>query len=303
MATPSHLLRTRVSRGLAGVVALIVAAAACGSSSGGPSTKPTGGAKGVCTEQPALDPANFVDPTLNTNEFHPTRPGMQWVRGGTTEVGSRVVPHEVISTMTDVIREIDGIPTVAMLDESTDSGEVSQAGMDYFALDKDGNVWLLGGYTEDYEGGEYTNAEDHWLGIGGGDTVGILSPSTVTEATPVWCIGGAPDEDPAVGTPKRVGARECVKFGCFDDVRVVTEGEFDAPDNEDKYYTRGVGVVRNQPLDASLHQDTFELLNLLELSPDGLADASQRVLDLEAHARETAPDVFGSAPVSRRAGT
>ena len=120
-------------------------------------------------------------------------------------------------------------------------------------------------------------------------------------STPVWCIGGAPDEDPAVGTVKKVGGRECVKFGCFDNVRVVTEGEFDAPDNEDKYYAPGVGVVRNQPLDSSLHQDTFELLNLIELSPEGLADASQRVLDLEAHARETAPRIFGNSPVSQRA--
>jgi len=36
-----------------------------------------------------------------------------------------------------------------MLDQATDSGEISQVGFDYFALDEDGNVWILGGYTED----------------------------------------------------------------------------------------------------------------------------------------------------------
>lgn len=41
----------------------------------------------------AFDPANFIDPTLSTNEYHPLRPGMQWVRAGTTEVGLREVPH------------------------------------------------------------------------------------------------------------------------------------------------------------------------------------------------------------------
>lgn len=43
------------------------------------------------------------------------------------------MPHEIITTMTDVIRVIDGVPTIAMLDESTDSGEISQQGMDYLA--------------------------------------------------------------------------------------------------------------------------------------------------------------------------
>ncbi len=102
--------------------------------------------------------------------------------------------------------------------------------------------------------------------------------------------------------PIEVGVSECVTFACYDDVRVVQEGQAGAPDNENKYYASGVGVIRNVPLNASLHQDRFELLNLLELSPDGLAEASQKVLDLEEHARETAPEVFGGTPVSTRAG-
>jgi hypothetical protein len=119
--------------------------------------------------------------------------------------------------------------------------------------------------------------------------------------TPRWCIGGAADEEPSVGEPVEVGASVCVAFGCFDDVRVVQEGEVGAPDNEHKHYAPGVGVINNLPLDSSLHKDRFELLNFVELSPDGLAEASQTVLDLEAHARQTAPDVFGAAPESARA--
>jgi hypothetical protein len=248
----------------------------------------------------AFDPANFVDPTLDTNPFHPLKPGMQWVRGGTTEVGSRVVPHEIITTMTDVIRVIDGVPTIAMLDESTDSSEVSQVGMDYLALDKDGNVWILGGYTEEYEGGQYTNTESAWLGAAEASP-GILSPGAVTMKTPRWFIGAAPEEKASVGEPVRVGIHQCVKFGCFDDVRVVQEGNVGAPDNENKSYAPGVGVINNVPLDASLHQDTFELLNFIQLTPAGLAEASQTVLDLEAHALGTSPDSYGDAPPSSRA--
>lgn len=209
-----------------------------------------------------------------------------------------MVPHEVISTMTDVTRMIDGVPTVAMLDESTDSGEVAQVGMDYLALDKQGNVWIFGGYTEAYEGGAYTDSA--WLGAASGGKPGILSPATVTAATPRWFIAQSPDEKASVGQPVEVGVRSCVKFGCYDDVRVVEEGEAGAPDNENKSYAPGVGVIDNVPLDASLHQDRFELVNLVELSPEGLAESSKTVLDLEAHAREVAPDVYRSAPVAKR---
>ena len=277
-----------------GGVALALLSVACGSGSN--AKKPD---TDVGT-QVAFDAANFVDPTLDTNPFHPLKPGLQWVRAGTTEVGSRKVPHEIITTMTDVIRTIAGVPTIAMLDESTDSGEISQRSIDYMALDKDGNVWILGGYTEDYEGGAYTNTDSAWIGNDKGGRIGILAPAKVDMTTPRWDIGGSPDEKPSVGQPVQVGIRTCVPFACYDNVRVVQEGNVGAPDNENKYYAAGVGVINNIPLDASLHQDTFDLRNFVELSATGLADASQTVLDLEKHARETSPDVFGSAPEAKR---
>lgn len=313
---------SRVPRSLRPVLPLFVSAAVvlgvagCGGSgqvgstaSGGPSSATVGAGTAPAAK---VDPnfegtkfpfahANFVDPRMDTNPYHPLKPGLQWVRAGTTEVGSRVVPHEIITTMTDVIRVIDGVPTIAMLDESTDSGEVSQESIDYMALDKDGNVWILGGYTEDYEGGQYTNVDSAYLGAGNGAERGVLAPAKVDATTPRWFIGAAPEEKASVGTVVKVGVRECVPFGCYDNVRVVQEGNVGAPDNENKYYAPGVGVINNVPLDASLHQDTFDLRNFVELSPKGLAEASQTVLALEAHARTTSPEVFGSAPVGKRA--
>ena len=310
---------------LCAAAALLAGVAACGGGNGSAGTAPASGTAVVTAATPGptggvavavevnsdpnfegtevpFDPKNFVDPTLDTNPYHPLKPGLQWVRGGTTEVGRRVVPHEVITTMTDVVRVIDGVTTIAMLDESTDSGEVSQVGMDYMALDKDGNVWILGGYTEEFEGGAFTNAESAWLGRTGGGRVGVLSPARVDATTTRWFINAAPDEKPSVGQPIRVGARECVQFGCYDDVRVVQEGNVGAPDNENKSYAPGVGVINNVPLDASLHKDRFQLLNFVTLSPAGLAEASKTVLDLEAHARTTSPEVFTSATTSKRLG-
>lgn len=249
-----------------------------------------------------FDPANFVDPTTSTNEYHPLHPGTQYIRAGTTEVGSRKVPHQVISTVTDVMRIIDGVPVVAVLDQSTDSGEIAQVGFDYFALDKDGNVWILGGYTENFEGGEFTDVETAWLGTANGGEPGILMPGIVTMDTPRWFIGSSgPDEDPSVAEPVAVGISITVAFGDFQNVIAIREGGINAIDNEIKYYAPGIGVILNDPKLKSLHQDSFELVNLVELTLEGLAEASQVVLDLEEHAREVAPDVYGSVPIAERA--
>ena len=248
-----------------------------------------------------FDPANFVDPTLSTNPYHPTRPGTQWIRWGTTEVGLRKVPHMVISTMTDVIRTIDGVQAVAMLDQSTDSAEVSQVGFDYLALDKDGNVWIMGGYTEAFQGGVFTNVENAFLGTETGGSPGILMPAHVTMETPRWYIGTPdPEESPSAAEPVEVGITTIVPFGTYENVLAVREGNIGAIDNEVKFYAPGVGVIRNVPQDASIHQDTFELVNIVELTPEGLAEVSQVVLDLEAHAREVVPEVYANAPVATR---
>ena len=248
----------------------------------------------------AFNSANFVNPLEKTNKYHPLTPGMQWTRAGTTEVGSRKVPHQVITIMTDVVRIIDGVPAIAMLDQSTDSGKTSQVGFDYLAIDKDSNVWILGGYTENYEGGQYTNVESSWLGEADGGKVGILMPGNVTQNTPRWFIGGRIGEDPSVGEPVAVGQDITVKFGTFHDVLAVREGGSKAVDNEIKYYAPGVGVILNTPKSKSLHQDDFQLINLFNLSPEGLSEASKTVLDLEAHARQVSTKVYGNVDQAKR---
>jgi hypothetical protein len=241
-----------------------------------------------------FDPANFVDPLTSTNRYYPLRPGMQWVRQGTTEVGSREVPHQVISTMTDVIREVDGVPAIAMLDQDTDAGELAEASVDYFALDEEGNVWLMGSFTAQYSGGEFTNAADAWLGGSGGGEAGILMPADPDTSTPPWVIGLESDGEGTAGEVVETDASECVEFACYEDVLVVREGEIGALDNEFKYYAPDVGQILNTPRQESRGRDVESLVNLTDLSPAGLDEASTEVLELEEHAREAAPDLFGS---------
>jgi hypothetical protein len=256
-----------------------------------------GGSTGGGTEDYHRTPftaADFVDPTTSTNRYFPLKPGMQWVREGTTDRGSREVPHQVVSTMTDVVREIDGVRALAMLDQDTDAGELAEASVDYFALDKSGNVWLLGSYTADYSAGKFTNSADAWLGSSGDGKPGIQMPASPDDTTKPWVVVLEPDGAGTGGRVDKTGEHTCVDFACYDDVLVVQEADIGGGETEFKYYAPDVGQILNTPRKDSRHQDQESLVNLTQLSATGLAEMSREVQQLEEHARDSAPDLFGA---------
>lgn len=247
-----------------------------------------------------LDPANFDDPATGRNPYLPLIPGQQSVREGSTEVGQRKVPHQVSTTITDVYREIGGVRTVALLDHEIDSGQVTQISVDYMAEDKAGNVWLLGGYTEQYEGGEFVASLDAWMHGVNGAEAGILVQADPVAGTPAYSVAKPEQEDDEVAKVIKVGIRHCVPFDCFDDVLVVREGKASAPDNEFKYYARDVGQIDNVPRSASRHKDIEQMVNLTMLSRAALAESSREALRLDHNAAEQAPNVFGGQPLGQR---
>jgi hypothetical protein len=85
-----------------------------------------------------------------------------------------------------------------------------------------------------------------------------------------------------------------VPFDCFKDVIVVLEGG-----SEHKYWAPGVGQILTEPL-SGVAQEIEELINVKELSPSALAELSQEVLKLDAHAASTVPSVFGGSNQAAR---
>lgn len=242
---------------------------------------------------------DFVDPTLSANRWFPLEPGMQWVREGTTLIGNRAVPHEVVTTVTDVIRTIDGVDTVLVYDRSVGAGQVVQQSLDYFAQDKRGNVWTMGGATEQYEAGRYVAVDEAWLAGTDGAKAGILMPTAPTAKTPAWTIARPPGEDGDAAEFLRMQKRECVPFRCFDNVLVIREGKRSALDNEFKYYADGVGQIRNEPRGSSRHEDIERLVNVTKLSPEGLTEMSNEALRIDRQAAKEMPELFGSSKASR----
>ena len=278
--------------------AVVAAAVAVGSASG------CGGAAPVPPAAPAaearFDRANFGDPATGRNPYFPLRPGTQWVREGSTIVGSRKVPHLVTTTVTDVYRTIDGVRTVAVFDYELDSGQVSQESLDYLAEDKAGNLWYFGGYTEQFEGGRFVSSLDAWLSGVKGAKGGMLVQADPREGASPYAVAQPDAEEGDVAEVIAVGASRCVPFKCFDDVLVVREGKASAPDNEFKYYARDVGQIDNVPRSKSVHKDIEQLVNLTQLSPTALAEVSAEALRLDTHAITTARSVFGRFPAGRR---
>ena len=243
--------------------------------------------------------AKFVDPRLGGNRWFPLKPGMQFVRKGTTLIGNRAVPHAVVTTVTDVIRTINGVKAVLVYDHSEGAGQVVQQSLDYFAQEKGGAIWYLGSTTEQYEAGRFVAVDEAWLASAKGAKAGILMPANPTAATPPWTIAQPSGEKGDAAEFARMQPKQCVPYDCFTNVLVVREGKKTALDNELKYYADGVGQIRNEPRSDSRHDDIEWLTNVTRLSSAGLAEASKEAMRIDAEAAKTFPKIYGTTKATR----
>ncbi|MGH2973367.1 MAG: hypothetical protein ACRDLL_00650 [Solirubrobacterales bacterium] len=241
-----------------------------------------------------FNPKDFGDPATGANKWLPLKPGTQWVRQGFVNVGTRRLPHQVVTTVTDVSKQVDGVRAVAVVDQDTNGGQIAEQSIDWLAEDKLGNVWYLGSYTESYTGGQFVNAYDAWLASVNGAQPGILMQANPKTGTPPYSEDTVPGIETATAQIAKTGQSQCVPFKCYKDALVVQEG------GEYKYYAPGVGQIKTAPQTAGGKQEIEQLINLTQLSRSGLSKISALTLSLDKHAQAVAPDVFGHAPSAKR---
>src|SRR5437867_11726765 len=99
------------------------------------------------TYDPVIDPANFVDRI--DNPYFPLTPGTVFIYEGQTEHGRE--PDEFFVTHKTV--KILGVTTVEVHDTVTVDGKLTEDTLDWFAQDKEGNVWYFGENTMELENG------------------------------------------------------------------------------------------------------------------------------------------------------
>jgi|SoiMethySBSTD1v2_1073268.scaffolds.fasta_scaffold803628_2 hypothetical protein len=237
---------TRAAGGLAVLLALATGAAACGGGGGG-STE-TGGTAPVIdvgdggNYKPAVTAADFV--TGVDNPYMPLAPGAVWEyvgkADGTTE-------HNRVA-VTDKQRTVMGVPVVVVRDTVRVKGKITEDTYDWFAQDKDGNVWYLGEDTKEYDGDKVSTKGSWEAGVGGAQP-GIVMPAhpeTGHAYRQEYLKGEAEDmaEVTAVDGSRTVDGKP---YG-----KVVATKEWtplDAKVVEAKWYAPGVGVIEEGTLE------------------------------------------------------
>jgi hypothetical protein len=257
-----------------------------------PTTKP----RQLVNADPArFSPKDFGSPIGDANTWFPLVPGYQSVRDGTLFRGHRELHHRRRFTVTDVQKQINGVRTVLTLDQDIDAGQIAEQALDYFAQDKNGNVWYLGSYTESYEGGQFVNANDAWLAGVNGATAGVAMMANPKPGQPSYLQASIPGRETLRAEVAKLGQSKCVPFRCFSKTLAILEDG-----TEFKYYAAGVGGIATEPNYSGGEQEKEALVNVIQLTPNGLAEFSAQALKLDQHARTTASGVFGrSAPAKR----
>ena len=120
---------------------------------------------------PRFDPDNFV--RVVDNRFFPLKPGTRFVyfgeEDGEAEKNVTVVTHDR--------KEILGISAIVVLDQVFVHGELKEKTFDWYAQDKNGNVWYLGEDTKEFEDGKVVSTEGSWEAGVDGAEAGIIMPA------------------------------------------------------------------------------------------------------------------------------
>jgi hypothetical protein len=123
---------------------------------------------GEAPYDPVIDPSNFV--ARIDNPYFPLRPGTTFIYEGQTDEGFE---HDEFA-VTHNTRVILGVTCVEVHDTVTTDGELTEDTLDWFAQDRDGNVWYFGENTQEFEDGLITTIEGTWMAGVNGDKPGII---------------------------------------------------------------------------------------------------------------------------------
>jgi hypothetical protein len=193
-----------------------------------------------------FDRTNFDNSTTVDNKWFPLKPGAHSVFEGSAIDDGQRVSRRVVTTVTDLTKEINDVNTVVVWERDYNEGELVEAELGFFAQDNDGNVWYMGEYPEEYEEGEFDQAPG-WLAGSKGATAGIAMRAEPRLGTPSYAQGYAPPPINWIdrGRVYKVGQNTCVRVKCYDEVLVIEEFERNKPGAYQlKYFAPGVGDIR-----------------------------------------------------------
>jgi len=123
---------------------------------------------GPAPYDPVINPANFVSKI--DNPYFPLKPGTTFIYQGQTAHGLEYVEFAV----THNTKVILGVTCIEVRDTVFTDGVLTEDTRDWFAQDKDGNVWYFGENTHELEGGLITTIDGTFTSGVNGDKPGII---------------------------------------------------------------------------------------------------------------------------------
>jgi hypothetical protein len=262
----------------------------------------------LATSSPALAsgsrPVRAFEHSLRIdNRLFPLRPGTQFVFDGTVTDAEGRHAHRIVFTVTDMVKRVDGVWSRVIWDQDINDGELTEAELAFFAQDRRKNVFTMGEYPEEYEGGTFVGAPSTWISGQAKATAGILVPGH-----PRVGLRFVQGRAPAVGffdvgVVKRAHAKACAPVGCFTNTTLIEESAPLAPEDGQqlKYYAPGVGLVRIDAVGGDA-QEVMTLTKVRHLGAAGIARARASALKLEHRAYRVNASYRHTPPMRRCVG-
>jgi len=185
----------------------------------------------------ALDPVRFVQ-TID-NPYFPLYPGTTFVYQGISEGETER------NTVTVTFRKkvILGVETTVVRDAVYVDGELAELTQDWYAQDRQGNVWYFGEFSQEYENGVPVSDHGSWEAGVDGAQPGIIMPAHPHVGDTYrqeYYAGEAED----MARVLALDAAVTVPYGSFTDVLVTREWTPLEPGvAEKKFYAPCVGNV------------------------------------------------------------
>lgn len=231
----------RVGAAMAGIAIVLPALAGCGSSGGSNSSTATQSGKNKLpqTSEPSkLNPADFT--TQIDNPYWPMPVGRQWHVHVSNPQGESL--QETITVEDRTKKIADGVTARVVHDVVYDKGKPSEITDDWYAQDRDGNIWYFGESTAEIHNGRRDTSGSFEAGRNGADA-GVVMPANPTVGLTYreeYYAGQAEDRAKVLALDQQVEA----PAGHFTGALLIDDtSPIEPAVSEYKLYAKGVGPV------------------------------------------------------------
>ena len=202
---------------------------------------------------PTIVPSVFT--TKIDNPYFPLTPGTRTISEAATADGL----HRTTTDVTRDTRKVMGVDTVVVHDTVTVDNEPLEDTFDWYAQDRDGNVWYFGEVTKEYKDGSVDTAGSFEGGVNGA-LPGIIMPAhpQVGDQYRQEFLKNVAEDTARVLS---LDESTCVTYGCFDGVLLTEEKDRLDPGVVDhKFYAKGIGSIFEQTVKGG--DETIQLVSI-----------------------------------------